>query len=92
MEGYAICQQSKRMIMNPPARDYVLTPIQEDEEFVLSRRTEPGCTNAPSVLLLSPISKQPSREILRKLENEYLAQGRTELGMGGSTFGPVPRE
>src|SRR5713101_7534984 len=51
--------------------DYILEPIRKDEEVVLSRGKDPGRTDAPSVLLLSPVSKQPSFGTLEKLENEY---------------------
>jgi hypothetical protein len=57
--------------MNSTANDYVLAPIRKDEEFVLCRGRDPGRTDAPSVLLLSPVSKQPSLGTLEKLENEY---------------------
>src|SRR6266481_5931207 len=51
--------------------DYILEPIRKDEEVVLSRGKDPGRTDAPSVLLMSPVSKQPSPGTLKKLENEY---------------------
>ncbi len=57
--------------MNSTASDYVLAPIRKDEEFVLCRGRDPGRTDAPSVLLLSPVSKQPSLGTIEKLENEY---------------------
>src|SRR6266550_443489 len=57
--------------MNSTSNDYVLAPIRKDEEFVLCRGRDPGRTDAPSVLLLSPVSKQPSLGTLEKLENEY---------------------
>src|ERR1043166_4694689 len=51
--------------------DYILDPIRKDEEFVLCRGRDPGRTDAPSVLLISTVSKQPSPGTLKKLENEY---------------------
>src|SRR6266478_6663582 len=51
--------------------DYILKPIRKDEEFVLCRGKDPGRTDVPSVLLLSPVSKQPAPGSLKKLENEY---------------------
>ena len=52
--------------------DYILEPIRRDDDFVLYRGQSPGGTDARSVLLLVPVIKQPSRGILKKLENEYL--------------------
>jgi predicted ATPase/GAF domain-containing protein len=51
--------------------DYVLKPIRKDEEFVLCRGKHPSRMDAPSVLLMSPVSKQPLPGTLKKLENEY---------------------
>src|SRR5258708_15533957 len=51
--------------------DYILDPIRKDEEVVISRGKDPGRTDAPSVLLMSTVSKQPSPGTLKKLENEY---------------------
>ena len=51
--------------------DYILDPIRKDEEVVISRGKDPGRTDAPSVLLVSTVSKQPSPGTLKKLENEY---------------------
>ncbi len=57
--------------MNATANAYVLEPIRKDEEFVLCRGRDPGHTDTASVLLMSPVSKQPSPGTLKKLENEY---------------------
>jgi PAS domain S-box-containing protein len=50
--------------------EYTLEPLREDEEFVLyrgySRQAE-----APSVLVLAPVSMHPALESLKKIEHEY---------------------
>src|SRR6266481_2727740 len=58
--------------------DYILEPIRKDEEFVLCRGKHPGRTDAPSVLLMTPVSKQPSPGTLKKLENEYSLKGELD--------------
>src|SRR6266436_3302650 len=58
--------------------DYILEPIRKDEEVVLSRGKDPGRTDAPSVLLMTPVSKQPSPGTLKKLENEYSLKGELD--------------
>ena len=50
--------------------EYVLEPLREDEEFILSRG-RPRRAEAPSVLLLAPASTRPAPESLKKLEHEY---------------------
>jgi PAS domain S-box-containing protein len=50
--------------------EYLLEPLREDEEFILYR----GHTKqaeAPSVLLLAPVSTRPALESLKKIEREY---------------------
>src|SRR6516162_3923326 len=51
--------------------EYVLEPLREDEEFILSRG-RPRRAEAPSVLLLATTSTRPAPESLKKLEHEYL--------------------
>ena len=50
--------------------EYVLEPLREDEEFILSRG-RPRRAEAPSVLLLATASTRPAPESLKKLEHEY---------------------
>jgi len=50
--------------------EYVLEPLREDEEFILSQG-RPRRAEAPSVLLLAPTSTRPAPESLKKIEHEY---------------------
>ncbi len=56
--------------------EYLLEPLREDEEFILYRG-HARHTEAPSVLLLAPVSARPAPESLKKIEHEY--SFRTEL-------------
>src|SRR5262245_41738676 len=51
--------------------DYILEPVRKDEEFLLYRGQNPGRKDTPPVLLLKPVSVQPTLESLKKLEHEY---------------------
>ena len=51
--------------------EYVLEPVRKDEEFVLYRGEHRGRTDAPSVLVLAPVSARPAPESLQKLKHEY---------------------
>ena len=50
--------------------EYLLEPLREDEEFILYRG-QAKQTEAPSVLLLAPVSTRPALESLKKMEREY---------------------
>src|SRR6516165_9918047 len=50
--------------------EYVLEPLREDEEFILSQG-RPRRAEAPSVLLLAPTSTRPAPESLQKIDHEY---------------------
>src|SRR6516162_7011926 len=49
---------------------YALEPLRKDEEFILYRG-HPKQAEAPSVLLLAPVSLRPALETLKKIEHEY---------------------
>jgi serine/threonine protein kinase len=50
--------------------EYLLEPLREDEEFILYRGHAQQA-EAPSVLLLAPVSIRPALESLKKIEHEY---------------------
>jgi PAS domain S-box-containing protein len=50
--------------------EYVLEPLREDEEFILSQG-RPRRAEAKSILLLAPASTRPAPESLKKIEHEY---------------------
>jgi serine/threonine protein kinase len=56
---------------------YLLEPLREDGEFVLYRARAKH-PELPSVLLLSPVSSQPSVETLRKIDHEYSLKGELD--------------
>ena len=56
---------------------YLLEPLREDGEFVLSRARAKH-PELPSVLLLSPVSSRPSVETLRKIDHEYSLKGELD--------------
>jgi PAS domain S-box-containing protein len=56
---------------------YVFQPIREDSEFVLYRGRAKDLEPS-SVLLLSPVSRRPSIETLRKIDNEYSLKGELD--------------
>ena len=49
---------------------YALEPLRKDEEFILYRGHSKQA-EAPSVLLLAPVSLRPALETLKKIEHEY---------------------
>ena len=49
---------------------YALEPLCEDEEFILYRGHSKQA-EAPSVLLLAPVSSRPALGTLKKIEHEY---------------------
>jgi len=51
--------------------EYILEPIRKDEEFVLYRGDHGSHTDAPSVLVLAPVTSRPTLESLKKIEHEY---------------------
>jgi hypothetical protein len=58
--------------------EYVLEPLREDEEFILSQG-RPRRAEAPSVLLLAPASTRPAPESLKKLELEFSLRDELNL-------------
>ena len=50
---------------------YALEVLRRDEEFILYRGENRDQSGSSSVLLLAPVSTQPSPETLRKLEYEF---------------------
>lgn len=56
---------------------YVLEPLRKDDEFILYRGQQRSQADAPSVLLLAPVSTRPAPESLKRMEHEYSL--RTEL-------------
>jgi hypothetical protein len=57
----------------------VLEPLRKDEEFILYRGQHPNQVDAPSVLLLAPVSTRPAPESLKRMEHEYSL--RTEMDL-----------
>ena len=51
--------------------EYVLEPLRKDEEFILYRGQHRNHVDAPSVLLLTPVSTRPAPESLKRMEHEY---------------------
>ncbi|HJY90378.1 MAG TPA: serine/threonine-protein kinase PknK, partial [Candidatus Acidoferrum sp.] len=51
--------------------EYVLEPLRKDEEFILYRGQHRNQVDAPSVLLLAPVSTRPAPESLKRMEHEY---------------------
>ena len=49
----------------------MLEPLRKDEEFILYRGQHPNQVDAPSVLLLAPVSTRPAPESLKRMEHEY---------------------
>src|SRR3984893_10194970 len=59
--------------------EYVLEPLRKDEEFILYRGPHRNQVDAPSVLLLAPVSTHPAPESLKRMEHEYSL--RTEMDL-----------
>ncbi|HXA04479.1 MAG TPA: serine/threonine-protein kinase, partial [Bryobacteraceae bacterium] len=52
--------------------EYVLEPLRKDEEFILYRGQHRNHqVDAPSVLLLAPVSTRPAPESLKRMEHEH---------------------
>ncbi|MGH9763429.1 MAG: ATP-binding protein, partial [Blastocatellia bacterium] len=51
--------------------EYVLEPLRRDEEFILSQGWHQNRPDAPSVLVLAPVSTRPTPESLKRMEHDY---------------------
>ena len=59
--------------------EYVLEPLRKDEEFILYRGQHRNQVDAPSVLLLAPVSTRPAPESLKSMEHEYSLRAELEV-------------
>src|SRR5437773_1442601 len=59
--------------------EYVLEPLRKDEEFILYRGQHRNHVDAPSVLLLTPVSTRPAPESLERMEHEYSLRAELDL-------------
>src|SRR5580704_5836194 len=59
--------------------EYVLEPLRKDEEFILYRGQHRNNVDAPSVLLLTPVSTRPAPESLERMEHEYSLRAELDL-------------
>src|SRR5262249_18561282 len=50
---------------------YKIETLRKDEEFILYRGRRRSQADAPSVLLLAPVSTRPAPESLKRIEREY---------------------
>jgi hypothetical protein len=48
--------------------EYVLELLRKDEEFILYRGQHRNQVDAPSVLLVAPVSTRPAPESLKRME------------------------
>src|SRR5207237_442569 len=53
--------------------DYVLEPLRQDGELLLSRgrQRRPGEAGPPTILLVTPLAERPAPDSLRRMEQEY---------------------
>lgn len=66
---------------------YTLDRIRDDGEFNLYR-AHAQRIEAPSVLLLAPVTAQPSPQGLNKIDHEFSSKSGTGFGPGGAARGP----
>jgi len=59
--------------------EYVLEPLRRDEELILYRGQHRNQVDAPSVLLLAPVSARPAPESLKRMEHEYSLRAALDL-------------
>ena len=59
--------------------EYVLEPLRKDEEFILYRGQRRNQVDAPSVLLLAPVSTRPAPESLKRMEHESSLRAELDL-------------
>jgi len=66
--------------------EYVLEPLRKDEEFILYRGQHRNQVDAPSVLLLAPVSTRPAAESLNRMEHEYSLRAELDLSWAARPF------
>ena len=59
--------------------EYVLELLRKDEEFILYRGQHRDQVDAPSVLLVAPVSTRPAPESLKRMEHEYSLRAGLDL-------------
>src|SRR5258708_27648852 len=59
--------------------EYALELLRKDEEFILYRGQHRRQADAPSVLLLAPVSTRPTPESLKRMEHEYSFRAELDL-------------